>query len=119
MSTEKFRYEYRYTTRIEICHTYILEGEKGGAHFWARTRSDAEGPRHYGGLEFHSRIGDGAPDHHACWVTGSACWHDGTSLYAEENLIPRWLAARDQDDHHEQMDQRLIYEYRRYFDENI
>lgn len=32
---------------------------------------------------------EGKPaDHNDCWLIGGPCWHDGTSLYASEFMIP-------------------------------
>jgi hypothetical protein len=38
------------------------------------------------GIERHAATGQGTPSHTDCQVTGGNCWHDGTSLYAEERL---------------------------------
>ena len=48
-----------------------------------------------GGLEAHYRIPphymeDQAPSHARCHAIDAPCWHDGTSLYASEVLIPQW-----------------------------
>ena len=52
------------------------------------------------GIEFHyaSPQGGMAPDHLDCPVTGGRCWHDGSSLYAIEDLWPlaqMWLQQGD------------------------
>lgn len=51
--------------------------------------------RYYGGLEFHYRtapdyLSDKAPSHTDCWLLKAPCWHDGTSVYASEVIIPFW-----------------------------
>lgn len=57
---------------------------------------DAFGSRYYGGLECHYRkppeymADDAAPSHSECWLLKAPCWHDGTSLYASEVIIPFW-----------------------------
>lgn len=54
-----------------------------------------------GGVEYHMRAAPAysekaAPDHENCWLIGCPCWHDGSSLYATEVLIP--LLERSGDD---------------------
>lgn len=66
-------------------HCWEVVGAKGAIHFHATFFSN------YGvscGLEIHSLIAKGAPDHIDCPLTGGRCWHDGTSLYAQEHLWP-------------------------------
>lgn len=54
-------------------------------------------------LEFHSATptGDRAPDHVNCPLTGGRCWHDGTSLYADEYVWPIIAHWADNDNHKE------------------
>jgi hypothetical protein len=70
-----------------VRHSWELRSQKGGIHFHA-TITDGYGASC--GLEFHSAepIGDDAPHHIDCPITGGRCWHDGTSLYANEHLWP-------------------------------
>jgi hypothetical protein len=49
-----------------------------------------------------------APSQDKCWLLHCPCWHDGTSLYASETVIPFWLVAPHD---HERMFQFLIREY--------
>lgn len=71
-------------------HNWSLIGPKGALHFHASSTPN------YGtscGLEYHHTDGetyrpDAAPDHIDCPLTGGRCWHDGTSLYANEHLWP-------------------------------
>lgn len=54
-----------------------------------------------GGVEYHMRRAPSyseqtTPDHEHCWLLGAPCWHDGTSLYASDVLIP--LLERDGED---------------------
>lgn len=45
-----------------------------------------------GGIEEHHRSRvpymDEKPSHDNCWILNGPCWHDGSSLYASEVLIP-------------------------------
>ena len=45
------------------------------------------------GVEKHSRSGEGEPHHTDCQFTGGNCWHDGSSLYAREHVMPLFLAG--------------------------
>lgn len=70
-------------------HHWSLRGPRGGISFSASGRDGDETC----GLEFHHAIGfqhdpHVAASHINCPITGGACWHDGTSLYATENLWP-------------------------------
>lgn len=61
---------------------------------------NVSGPHHYGGedhysagLECHWRsppayMCDRPPSHDECHVLKCPCWHDGTSLYAQERFLP-------------------------------
>ncbi len=65
------------------------------------------GPHHYAGdahwsagLETHSRTplyADEAPSHDYCWLLKCPCWHDGTTMYAEETYLPMALDGRHGD----------------------
>lgn len=70
-----------------VRHNWELRSQRGGIHFHV-SLTDGYGPSC--GLEFHSvePKGDDAPDHTNCPITGGRCWHDGTSLYAEESIWP-------------------------------
>src|SRR5690606_2416265 len=102
----RFRYCYRYTpSRHGFAeHVYEVIGRDGAVHFHVTVSgraSDHGLPRYSGGLEEHRKqcppYRDCAPDHMDCRLTGGPCWHDGTSLYAMEVLIPQW--ERDFPDH--------------------
>jgi len=77
-----------------VRHQWELVGPEGALHFHV-TLSDSFGPSC--GLEYHHtdtyrqrtgyRRGE-APDHIDCPMTGGRCWHDGTSLYANEHVWP-------------------------------
>lgn len=75
-------------------HNWELVGPYGGVSFHASFSDDAQEAS--AGLEFHHTEACGyrpetAPDHINCYLTGGACWHDGTSLYASETLWPKIL----------------------------
>lgn len=70
----------------------MLVGEVGGLHFTAAQFHDDDDDRWSCGLEIHRRTPPSpgiAPDHARCWLLEGPCWHDGTSLYAQETLWPR------------------------------
>lgn len=78
-----------------VRHNWELVGPLGAVHFHV---SMYEEHTPSCGLEFHHtdafrrKTGyrcDEAPDHIDCPMTGGACWHDGTSLYASEHLWPQ------------------------------
>lgn len=106
----RFNYNYRYNPSHygDKQHAYEVIGRDGAIHFHVTESVRAAGdtansklPRHYGGLEEHRRTcpdhTNRPPSHHDCRLLGGICWHDGTSLYASEVLIPRWL--RDYPNH--------------------
>lgn len=117
-----FRYECTIRQRFgEWERRYVVEGRDGACEFWCRTTpkvvTDAVGGREfYGGFELHRASpsdGDGPPDHGRCSaLSDRACWHDGTSSYASEVLIPRW--QRDPENH-EAVFRTLVAEYRTRF----
>lgn len=102
----KFR-DHKYTWRRSFSaveHQWSFRGPLGGIHFTATIMDEAE---KYGGpscgLEFHHAFdpsgGQEAPHHSPCWLLGGPCWHDGTSLYANEALWPRIVRMLEQGDH--------------------
>lgn len=119
----ELRNELRLTRRCgEWEWRYVVEGRLGAVEFWARERSPSvreilgdDGMAHYGGFEVHNLDGDGPPDHGRCWaLSDRACWHDGTSSYATDRLIPRWESdGKD----HEATFRWLAVEYRRVFEQ--
>ena len=93
-----FRYQLRHnlfagTWRV----SYELVGEHGGAVL------NVSGPHHYdgrnnwsAGLEFHWRLPPDymrgqPPSDDKCYLLKCPCWHDGTSLYAQEHYLPMVL----------------------------
>lgn len=88
----KFRdHEYKWTKPFTSTHhQWSFRGPKGGISFSA---SLIEGYEPACGLEFHHAFdpsgGKEAAQHARCWLLKAPCWHDGTSLYANEHLWPR------------------------------
>lgn len=82
----------------QIRHQWSFVGPRGGISFHvSRWEGDDKGKHdQFGGptagLEFHRSFdpsdGREAPSHSPCWLLKTPCWHDGTSLYATENLWP-------------------------------
>lgn len=96
------RYEYRYVPFGEgpqVTHLWSVVGDEGGLHISITDTADENKTsfgRFYGGLECHYRKrpdyvrDETPPDHENCWLIHAPCWHDGTSLYASEVIIPYW-----------------------------
>lgn len=85
-----------------VKNVWSFRGPEGGVTFHASTTNG------YGttcGLEFHVaswssfRDKESPPDHVNCEIVGGPCWHDGTSLYATENLWPIIEPLLDEGDH--------------------
>lgn len=112
MSREFKHHKYTWTKTFgSPRHNWEVVGPNGAVNFHVTTHDQHEPTA---GLEFHSLSGDGAPDHRDCPLTGGRCWHDGTSLYATEQLWPEismMLRIRD----HEAVFRVLEREYARYF----
>jgi hypothetical protein len=88
----RFRHhKYTYATPLgSPRHKWELVGPEGGIHFAVNFYS---GDKSSCGLEFHhtaraGRYPNEAPHHRDCPLLGEPCWHDGTSLYAEETIWP-------------------------------
>lgn len=93
-------------------HSYVIEGAKGAMEFTVSEYNDA---KRISGLERHSVTPDGdkAPDHGLCQaVSFRPCWHDGTSLYAKEWLLPQWEECGGD---HGYVFKMLLREYRKHF----
>ena len=116
----KFRCEYTYNRRFDIPrHSWNLIGPKGGMHLHiAGPYTYSPQPEFSAGLETHARIPpdymrDQAPSHDHCWLLKCPCWHDGTSLYANDHYVPLWLSDQH---NHDGMFARLEHEYARRFE---
>lgn len=103
--------------------SYVVEGKDGAIEFRVtKSNRQQDGiPTHWGGVELHyasppSYSGHRPPDHGRCRaISERACWHDGSSLIAEELWIPRW---KDDPNNHEMTFHLLVAEYRKRFCES-
>lgn len=92
----KLRKKYTLVERAgNWSHTWSVEGRDGAICLSVTDQKENT----YGGIEIHSRtpLDDRPPDHRHCEFTGEQCWHDGSSLYVEENILP--IFDSDQLDH--------------------
>lgn len=107
-----------------VCKSQIIGNERLwscvgpelGIHIWiAKSEVPLLGREYYGGLEMHYRAApdymrESPPSQKMCWLLEAPCWHDGTSLYASEVIIPFWKLDPDND---ERMFEFLRDEYER------
>lgn len=103
---------YRYQLRIHLFagkwrYDYELIGAHGGMNLHVDGPHRYDGSTHWSaGFEIHSRTpmnGDMPPSHDQCWLLHCPCWHDGTSMYAQEHYLPMVLAG-----HHEAVLRSMI-----------
>ena len=89
-----------YADRESLHFRFGVIGERGGVELQFRVMlSDPLPPMldrvGIGGFEIHSRTpfpySDAEPYHADCWFIGGPCWHDGTSLWAQEYWMPGFL----------------------------
>ena len=93
-------------------HSYELVGARGGLHLHISGPHKYDSGEHWSaGLEFHSRVPlrDEPPSHDRCWLLDGPCWHDGTSLYAQEHYLPMVIAGE-----HRRIFLSLIHDADRY-----
>lgn len=100
---DRWRFTFRVTPRLRrntgTDYHYEVIGAKGGMHLHITDFGDDNpyvSERYSGGLEVHYRsppdyMTDRPPSHDVCWLLKCPCWHDGTSLYVSEVLIPKWV----------------------------
>lgn len=98
-----WRFKFQWRKRFTVPEfTYSVVGAPGGAHLhisdYTSIREEAISPedKFSGGLEIHSRkplehMYNSPPSQDHCWLLKSPCWHDGTSLYVTETVIPMWI----------------------------
>lgn len=97
---------YRYSLRSKLFggkwwHSYDVIGARGAASFNVSGPYVHDGRENWtAGLEFHHRsppeyMRDLPPSHDKCHVLKAPCWHDGTSLYAQEVYLPVFLRGDD------------------------
>ena len=95
-------------------HIWTCVGPEFALHFHVTDTGRVDDDRrYYGGLEIHYRqapeyMSDKSPSQTDCWLLKGPCWHDGTSLYAREFLIPFW---RQDPENNERMFALLKREY--------
>ncbi len=98
--SRRFRYSYRALLFSGTWrHSFDLVGADGALSL------NVSGPHRYNdqdnwsaGLEIHRRAPadyqrNDPPSHDDCHVLKAPCWHDGTSLYAQERFLPVFLAG--------------------------
>jgi hypothetical protein len=83
----------RYTMEDHYEKRWIICGPSGAVDFHVSHAWVALDFPCSGGIETHYRqppayMKDDDPSHDHCWILGGKCWHDGSSLYASEVLIP-------------------------------
>lgn len=119
MVEPKLKLEYTYSQTFNLPnHTWTCIGGVGAIHLHIRAyKRDAEIFDWTSGIEYHSRrpfkhAPHDAPNHADCWLLNEPCWHEGSSLYAQEVWFPRWKAEPHA---HDQMFDALREEYRKHF----
>ena len=110
----KYLNTYEYDPAIER-HTWVVVGIQGAVHLWIEKSVSRGLPKWFGGLEVHyaekpSHCNDDLPDHEYCRLLCGPCWHDGSSLVAEEHWIPFWQDSPDDNE-------RMFAQLRREADE--
>lgn len=115
---DTYRYQYRLVHQYgQWRHHYELIGRRGGLDFHITDLGEERVPDRYSaGLEFHYReppsyMATKPPSRDCCHLLNAPCWHDGTSLYAHEKLLPRFDGMD-----HEQMFRALVVEANRAFE---
>lgn len=105
----RYAYRQRLSFGLSVEHVFELIGAQGGCHVHltdygrAGKRSEHFRARYGGGIEMHYRTADFAgrpdtpPDHDHCPLIKCPCWHDGSSLWVEERIVPT-LGESDIDD---------------------
>jgi hypothetical protein len=96
----KYRCKYEFTRDpFAARHVWTCIGRHGAMHLHIADMGEENakkyGDQFSGGLETHYRqppkhMRDDAPSQDKCWLLGQPCWHDGTSLYVSERVIPLW-----------------------------
>lgn len=89
------RYRYELTEFVGTwTHRWVIVARHGAVEFWVRQHLGMPNLDDSAGLEMHWRVPPPhmeteAPSHDKCHsLGGPPCWHDGTSLYATEQLLP-------------------------------
>ena len=73
-------------------HAWYLVGPHGAVHVHISEPRDGASYDPSGGIEVHWNTYcpsfNRAPDHLECQVTKRPCWHDGSSMFVSDNIIP-------------------------------
>ena len=113
------RYEY-HVMGFRRRHVWAATCSKGGVHVWIEQSTLPDGEYLcFGGFEVHYRqppdyMKADKPSQDHCWLLDSPCWHDGSSLAAEEKWIPMWRAAPNA---HDEMLDAVVAEMIRAFED--
>lgn len=82
---------------------WAVTGIYGTLSFHVTTYLLGEEVRRWGGVEAHynetsrpSYMANKPPDYTDCHMNGGRCWHEGTSLWADEYWIPKVLHRGDE-----------------------
>lgn len=91
----KYRKDYKMTFPYDKHphHCWSIVGRHGAKHLHISVYGKNDSVDYYGGLETHWRVPpehmtDQAPSQDKCWLLNQPCWHDGTSVYVSESIIP-------------------------------
>ena len=82
-------------------HQWRLIGRHGGVHLRISGPHVYDNAEHWSaGLEIHFRtppeyMENDPPSHDQCWLLKCPCWHEGTSLYAQERFLPMFIRGDD------------------------
>ena len=93
------RYRYKMATDFRFgnwTYSFELIGARGGVHFHVSGPHNYDGGEHWSaGIEVHHRVPinseDTPPSHDKCWLLKAPCWHDGSSLWAQEEFLPVFM----------------------------
>lgn len=91
----KYRKEYKmnFPYGDKPHHTWSIIGAHGAKHLHISSYGKDDNVNFSGGLETHWRnppeyMAEDAPSQDKCWLLGQPCWHDGTSSYVSDKIIP-------------------------------
>ena len=114
----KYRFGYKYQNRFgnKYEHIWHVVGQHGGMHLHIDSYEFEGKVEFTGGLETHWRkppeyMENTAPHHDNCWLLKCPCWHDGTSLYVQETIIPRWIHRLESDEGFTTKDHERMFEF--------
>lgn len=114
MATYKKEYKMTYPYGDKPHHCWSIVGRHGAVHLHISSYELNGAVYFSGGLEFHHRappdyMRDDCPSHNKCWLLEQPCWHDRTSLYVSEKIIPMIEHALRSDRGMDEADHRTIF----------